>query len=113
MLASYSRLEPQPSNSPLAEGLHVMRRGKLTASSNTLFAAPFYLTWFYYISDGFNIPTTNQRFVIIFYKYREAIPVKLIYYESYSNYGLAKKREYELKNHNQEKEKLFKRLGII
>ncbi|OGF27330.1 hypothetical protein A2331_01125 [Candidatus Falkowbacteria bacterium RIFOXYB2_FULL_34_18] len=40
-------------------------------------------------------------------------PLKLIYYESYSNYGLAKKREYELKNHNQEKEKLFKRLGII
>src|SRR3989339_691790 len=62
MLASYSRLEPQPSNSPLAEGLHVMRRGKLTASSNTLFAAPFYLTWFYYISDGFNIPTQYMGF---------------------------------------------------
>jgi putative endonuclease len=40
-------------------------------------------------------------------------PLKLIYYEAYSNYSLAKKREYQLKNHNQSKELLYKQLGIL
>jgi predicted GIY-YIG superfamily endonuclease len=39
-------------------------------------------------------------------------PLNLIYYEAYPSYGLAKKREYELKNSNQKKEFLYKRLGI-
>ena len=40
-------------------------------------------------------------------------PFALIYYEAYPNYSLARKREIELKNNGQQKEILFKRLGII
>ena len=39
-------------------------------------------------------------------------PLSLIYYEAYPSYGLAKKREYELKNNNQKKEFLYKRLEL-
>ena len=39
-------------------------------------------------------------------------PFILIYYESYYNYSLARKREIELKKKGQQKEILFKRLGI-
>ncbi len=39
-------------------------------------------------------------------------PFKLIYYEAYQNYSLAKKRENELKKSSQQKEILFRRLGI-
>jgi len=41
------------------------------------------------------------------------IPFTLIYYESYSTYKLARKREIELKKKGQQKEILFKRLGLI
>ena len=40
-------------------------------------------------------------------------PFILIYYESYQSYSLARKREIELKNNSQQKEILFKRLGIL
>lgn len=40
------------------------------------------------------------------------IPFDLIYYESYTSYSLARKRELELKKHGQQKEILFKRLGL-
>ncbi|MFC1622586.1 GIY-YIG nuclease family protein [Patescibacteria group bacterium] len=39
-------------------------------------------------------------------------PFILLYYESYQTYSLARKRELELKNNNQQKEILFKRLGL-
>jgi len=39
-------------------------------------------------------------------------PLDLVYYESYSDYSLARKREIELKKNSQQKEILFKRLGI-
>jgi putative endonuclease len=39
-------------------------------------------------------------------------PLILIYYEAYPDYRMAKKREYELKNNNQQKEFIYKRLGI-
>lgn len=39
-------------------------------------------------------------------------PFILIYYESYQNYSLARKREIELKKKGQQKEILFKRLNI-
>lgn len=39
-------------------------------------------------------------------------PFTLIYYEAYSNYTLARKREIELKKKGQQKEVLFKRLKI-
>ncbi len=39
-------------------------------------------------------------------------PLRLVYYEAYETYTLARKRENELKNNNQQKEMLFKRLGI-
>lgn len=39
-------------------------------------------------------------------------PFELIYYESYATYCLARKREIELKKNGQQKEILFKRLGI-
>jgi putative endonuclease len=38
---------------------------------------------------------------------------ELIYYEAYKDKGLARKREIELKNSSQQKEILYKRLGII
>jgi len=41
------------------------------------------------------------------------IPFTLIYYESYSTYKLARKREIELKKKGQQKEILFKRLELI
>ena len=37
-------------------------------------------------------------------------PWKLIYYEAYEILPTARKREYELKNNNSEKEKLYKRI---
>lgn len=40
-------------------------------------------------------------------------PFELIYYEAYSSYSLARKRELELKKSAQQKEILFKRLGLI
>ena len=39
-------------------------------------------------------------------------PFELIYYKAYANYSLANKREIELKNNSQQKEILFKRLGL-
>ncbi|MBI2442742.1 MAG: GIY-YIG nuclease family protein [Candidatus Levybacteria bacterium] len=39
-------------------------------------------------------------------------PFELLYYEAYQSYSLARKREVELKKHGQQKEILFKRLGI-
>jgi len=39
-------------------------------------------------------------------------PFELIYYESYRTNSLARKREIELKNNSQQKEILFKRLGL-
>ncbi len=39
-------------------------------------------------------------------------PFILIYYEAYPNYSLARKRENELKNKNQQKDILFRRLNI-
>lgn len=39
-------------------------------------------------------------------------PFELIYYEAYNTYTLARKRELEIKNNGQQKEILFKRLGI-
>jgi putative endonuclease len=40
-------------------------------------------------------------------------PFVLIYYEAYSNYTLARKREIELKTKGQQKEILFKRLELM
>ena len=40
------------------------------------------------------------------------VPFELIYYEVYKTYGLARKREVELKKNGQQKEILFKRLGL-
>jgi len=40
-------------------------------------------------------------------------PFILIYYEAYFNYTLARKREIELKTKGQQKEILFKRLGLM
>lgn len=40
------------------------------------------------------------------------IPFELVYYEAYKTYYLARKREIELKKSGQQKETLFKRLGI-
>lgn len=39
-------------------------------------------------------------------------PFELIYYEAYNTYTLARKRELEIKNNGQQKEILFRRLGI-
>lgn len=39
-------------------------------------------------------------------------PFELIYYESYKTYSLARTREIELKKNGQQKEILFRRLGI-
>lgn len=39
-------------------------------------------------------------------------PFILIYYEAYNSHSLARKREIELKKNGQQKEILFKRLGI-
>ncbi len=39
-------------------------------------------------------------------------PFILLYYEAYRSYSLARKREVELKRNGQQKEILFKRLGI-
>lgn len=39
-------------------------------------------------------------------------PFELIYYEAYNSYTLARKRELEIKNNGQQKEILFRRLGI-
>lgn len=40
-------------------------------------------------------------------------PFILIYYETYPTYTSARKREIELKKNSQQKEILFRRLGII
>lgn len=40
-------------------------------------------------------------------------PFILIYYEAYPTYTLARKREIELKKKGQQKEILFKRLGLM
>jgi len=40
-------------------------------------------------------------------------PFILIYYEAYSSYTLARKREIEFKTKGQQKEILFKRLGLM
>ena len=40
-------------------------------------------------------------------------PFELFYYEAYSTYSLARKREVELKIKGQQKEILFKRLGLL
>ena len=39
-------------------------------------------------------------------------PYKLIYYEAYDSNKLAREREIKLKKHSQEKEILYKRLGL-
>ena len=39
-------------------------------------------------------------------------PFELIYYEAYNSHTLARKRELEIKNKGQQKENLFRRLGI-
>lgn len=39
-------------------------------------------------------------------------PFELLYYEAYQTYSLARKREIELKKNGQQKEMLFKRLGL-
>lgn len=39
-------------------------------------------------------------------------PLELIYYEAYRTLNLARKREYDLKNNSQQKEILFRRLGL-
>lgn len=39
-------------------------------------------------------------------------PFELIYYEAYNSYTLARKREIELKKNGQQKEILFRRLGL-
>jgi len=39
-------------------------------------------------------------------------PFDIVYYEAYQTYGLARKREVELKKNGQQKEILFKRLGL-
>lgn len=41
------------------------------------------------------------------------VPFELVYYESYQTYKLARKREIELKKNGQQKEFLFKRLGLM
>lgn len=41
------------------------------------------------------------------------IPFDLIYYEAYPTYTSARKREIELKKKGQQKEILFKRLGLL
>jgi len=55
------------------------------------------------LSDHNNGKVTSTKF----YK-----PFELLYYEAYKNYSLARKREIELKTNGQQKEILFKRLGI-
>ena len=40
-------------------------------------------------------------------------PFDLLYYEAYKNLSLARKREFELKNHSQQKEFLYKRLNLM
>lgn len=40
-------------------------------------------------------------------------PFELIYYEAYTTYTIARKRELELKKNGQQKEILFKRLGFM
>jgi len=40
-------------------------------------------------------------------------PFKLVYYEAYENYTLARSREIELKRKGQQKEILLKRLGYL
>lgn len=40
-------------------------------------------------------------------------PFQIEYYESYTTYKLARKRELELKKNGQQKEIIYKRLGII
>ena len=40
-------------------------------------------------------------------------PLKIVYYEAYLSKKLARKRELELKNNNQQREILYKRLNII
>lgn len=40
-------------------------------------------------------------------------PFELLYYESYQTYKLARKREIELKKNGQQKEILFKGLGLM
>ena len=39
-------------------------------------------------------------------------PFELMYYEAYPALDFARKREYELKNNNQQKEMLLKRVGL-
>ncbi len=39
-------------------------------------------------------------------------PLNLIYYEAYEKLDIARKREYDLKNNNQQREILYKRLQI-
>lgn len=40
-------------------------------------------------------------------------PFKLIYYEAYDTKTLVRKREIELKTNNSEREKLYRRLGLL
>ena len=40
------------------------------------------------------------------------IPYEIVYYEAFQTYSLARKREIELKKNGQQKELLFKRLGL-
>jgi len=40
------------------------------------------------------------------------IPFRLVYYKAYQTYSLARKREIELKKNGQQKEMLFRRLGL-
>ena len=46
-------------------------------------------------------------------KFYKPLDFDLVYYESYADYSLARKRELELKKNSQQKEILFSRLQII
>jgi putative endonuclease len=60
------------------------------------------------LKERFNQHNSGEVKSTKFYK-----PFTLAYYESYTDYSLARKREIELKKKGQQKEILFKRLGII
>lgn len=68
--------------------------------------------WYYfgstkYLKTRFNQHNKGKVRSTKFYK-----PFELLYYEAYKTYSLARKREIELKKNGQQKEILFKRLGI-
>lgn len=69
--------------------------------------------WFYIGSTKnlrlrFNEHNSGKVKSTKFYK-----PFELIYYEAYNTYALTRKRELELKKNGQQKEILFRKLGIL